>query len=157
MKIMKKKNMTRWGIGPKFALITLAYTALVYWVQKNYVPDWTMDGYLIAPIGILLICLGVLVFIDGYVNIDRHYYRGVLCTEGVYKIVRHPIYGSWIILIIPGIVLYWGTWLGLTIPLVAYLVFRCYIHEEEDYLLKKFGMAYRNYKERTNAIFPRIF
>ena len=39
-------------------------------------------------------------------------------------------------------------------PLVAYAVFRSSIHVEEDYLKKRFGNAYLEYRARVNAIVP---
>lgn len=154
---MKKKikKMTRWGIGPEFAIWTLVYSAIVYLVHTQFLPTWEFAGF--KTIGIALIVVGFLLFIYPAVTIDKYFNEGRLRTRGLYSIVRHPIYAAWIILIIPGIVLYSGSTLALTIPFVAYLILKKLLHVEEDYLQRKFGKAYVCYKDCVNAVFPKIF
>jgi protein-S-isoprenylcysteine O-methyltransferase Ste14 len=151
---MIMKKMTRWGIGPKFALLTMLYAAFVYVVQTYIVPSWTFTG--LEALGILLMVGGFLFFIYPAVTIDKYFNNGKLRTKGLYAVVRHPIYASWIIWIIPGIVIYWGSLLAITIPLVAYIILKKIIHVEEEYLAIKFGKEYLDYKARVNAVFPKI-
>jgi protein-S-isoprenylcysteine O-methyltransferase Ste14 len=99
---------------------------------------------------------GFLFFIYPAVTIDKYFNNGKLRTKGLYAVVRHPIYASWIIWIIPGIVIYWGSLLAITIPLVAYIILKKIIHVEEEYLAIKFGKEYLDYKARVNAVFPKI-
>jgi protein-S-isoprenylcysteine O-methyltransferase Ste14 len=146
-------KMTRWGIGPKFGILTSIYSALMYLIH-SYFPE-NFSGF--HTLGIVLISVGFCLFIYPAVTIDKYFNEGRLRTKGLYAICRHPIYSAWIVLIIPGIVLYWGSVIGLTIPIVAYLIFRNNIHIEEDYLIKMFGLEYINYKDRVNAVFPKIF
>jgi len=146
--------MTRWGIGPKFALVSLLYAAFIYLMQTYVVPAWTFTGG--ETIGIVLIVIGFLLFIYPAVTIDAYFNNSKLRTKGLYSVVRHPIYAAWILLIIPGIVLYWGSYLGITIPFVAYFILKQFIHVEEDYLKNKFGYEYEKYKMNVNAVFPRI-
>ena len=39
---------------------------------------------------------------------------------------------------------------------MSYFIFKKYIHIEEEYLLKMFGLEYRNYMNRVNSVFPKI-
>lgn len=149
------KKMTRWGIGPKFGILTSIYSGLVYLIHTHIFPALVFTGT--NTLGIILMVVGFCLFIYPAVTIDKYFNERRLRTKGLYSICRHPIYSAWIVLIIPGIVLHWGSVIGLTIPIVAYIIFRNYIHIEEDYLLKMFGLEYLNYKERVNAVFPKIF
>lgn len=152
---MKKiRKMTRWGIGPKFAILTLLYATLIYLLQI-VLPYLMFGPYHI--LGIIFMVIGSLLFIYPAVTIDKYFNNNKLRTTDFYSIVRHPIYASWILIIIPGIILYWGSILGITIPFISYLIFRKLIHVEDDYLLEKFGIEYTNYKNSVNAVFPRIF
>lgn len=146
--------MTRWGIGPKFALLTLVYSAFIWFLQEHFVPDWIFSGTHIA--GLILIIIGSLLFIYPAVTIDRYFNNNKLRTKGLYSVVRHPIYASWICIIIPGIVLYWGSILGITIPFAAYLFFKMFIHIEDDYLQNKFGDNFLKYKSSVNSVFPKL-
>jgi hypothetical protein len=77
-----------------------------------------------------------------------------LATTGIFGVVRNPIYSAWIVFLIPGLVSLSRSWLLLLTPLVAYLVFKFRIRREDEYLEKRFGQAYRDYRRRVNEIIP---
>lgn len=142
--------MHRWGVGPRFGVLTAVYAAIVYILHTMFVPNWIFSGG--KGIGIVFFVSGVLMLLYTLLFNRNH-----LRTKGLYSRVRHPIYSSWIVLILPGIVLYWGSFLGISIPIFAYIIFKKYIHIKEDYFLRIFGLQYRNYMEETNALFPKLF
>ena len=151
--------MTRWGVGPTFACISAVYALLILALNRLYFP--ALRFTLFAPVvnvtaGILLIAVGITLFLLPAFRIDDYFYKGKLCTTGVYAFVRHPIYAAWITGIIPGVVLIRGSILGISIPLVMYLVFRILIIKEEAYLAKKFGEEYQAYRRRVGAVFPKF-
>jgi len=147
--------MSRWGIGPKFGILTSLYSLIIYMIQNNFCQNFEYTGLKIF--GFILILIGVCLFIYPAITIDKYINEGRLRTKGFYSYCRHPIYATWILIIIPGMILYWGAIIGLTIPIVAYFIFKKYIHIEEDYLLKMFGLEYRNYMDRVNAVFTKLF
>jgi protein-S-isoprenylcysteine O-methyltransferase Ste14 len=79
-----------------------------------------------------------------------------LVTHGIYRYVRHPIYGK---------LLLWGVaqmlllqnWIagpsGLVFALAFYLA---RVRREEAMLLDQFGDSYRVYMERTGRLLPRL-
>lgn len=79
-----------------------------------------------------------------------------LVKTGIYARVRHPIYGA-------DIALVWGIW--LMFPSVrmllaagwATLVFFVWARIEEDFLAKRFKVAYLGYRARVPMLFPRCF
>lgn len=144
--------MTRWGIGPLFGILTFLYSVAI--VNYNNTIGVGFDFYFRHQLGIILMVVGFLIFIYPAVTIDKYFNEGKLRTGGLYKYSRHPIYGAWIVLIIPGIIIWLGT--GVTTILAAYLIFKRFIHIEEDYLLTKFGNKFVEYKAKTNAIFPKL-
>jgi protein-S-isoprenylcysteine O-methyltransferase Ste14 len=77
-----------------------------------------------------------------------------LVTTGVFALVRHPIYSSWIVLIFPGLALLCRSWPLLGASLAAYIVFKTSIGKEDEYLDRRFGSAYREYRSRVNEIIP---
>jgi protein-S-isoprenylcysteine O-methyltransferase Ste14 len=89
-------------------------------------------------------------------TIHKYFNEGKLATRGVYAYFRHPIYGSWIVFIVPGVVLMLNSLLGLTVPFFMYVVFSALIKEEEEYLEEKFGDEYFEYKRKVGSIFPRF-
>ena len=152
---MSTHKMTRWGIGPTFGILTCLYSLAIYDINRLW--PWTFSFSYQNEIGIALMVIGFIIFIYPAVTIDKYFNEGKLRTTGLYSVCRHPIYASWVLIIIPGIIIYWGAILGLTIPFYAYLAVRSFINKEENYLFNKFGIEYLSYKNKVNAIFPKIF
>lgn len=80
--------------------------------------------------------------------------KGELVTTGIFSVVRNPIYAAWILFILPGIMIFFQSWLMLATSLVTYIIFKAFIKEEEQYLEKTFGQAYLDYKSKVNGLFP---
>jgi protein-S-isoprenylcysteine O-methyltransferase Ste14 len=153
-------NMTRWGIGPKFTCISVVYAASVFLLNHIYFPFLRftlLSNTVNVIVGIILIAIGIPIFVIPAFTIDKYFFEGKLCTTGVYAFLRHPIYGAWITFIVPGIVIIRGSLLGLSIPIVMYIVVRMLIVKEEQYLEMKFGKAYVDYTQQVGAVFPRLW
>ena len=77
-----------------------------------------------------------------------------LVKTGIYARVRHPIYGA-------DMALVWGIWLMfpsvrmLLAACWATLVFFVWARIEEDFLVKRFKVAYLGYRARVPMLFPR--
>lgn len=152
-------KITRWGVGPKFLFFSVAYSLFVAIMHYIFLPElkFIVFNRLINTIlGIILIFAGLPLFLIPAFIIDKYFEKGELATKGVYSIMRHPIYGSWIVFIIPGIVILHGSVISISVPLFMYFVFKLVIKREEEYLLKMFGNDFLKYKKSVNAIFPTI-
>ena len=80
-----------------------------------------------------------------------------LVTTGPYRLVRHPIYLS-LVLLAAGEALAFGSWPALIIVLsgiVPTLAWRA--HAEEALLSQTFGESYALYRKQTGMITPRLF
>ena len=107
-------------------------------------------------LGIGLIVIGIPVFLVPGLTIDRYFERGELATKGLYSYIRHPIYGSWIVFIVPGAVFLSNSLIGFLIPILMYAVFKIFIPEEDRYLEEKFGQRFLDYKKNVGAVFPKF-
>jgi protein-S-isoprenylcysteine O-methyltransferase Ste14 len=157
---MNAKQMTRWGIGPKFTVISLVYAAIIFAIQNIVFSEYRFviySTFINTILGILLIATGLFIFLIPAFTIDKYFYEGTLCKKGVYAYLRHPIYASWISFIVPGIVIARGSILGITIPLFMYVIFRALIYREEQYLIDTFGDEYIEYKSKVWAVFPKLW
>jgi len=88
-------------------------------------------------------------------SVMKAYHRDELATGGILAWSRHPIYAAWIVLLLPGLMLFTRSWPLLLTPLAAYAAFKSSIHEEDDYLAERFGRDYRDYRARVPELFPR--
>jgi len=153
-----KKQMTLLGVGPRFAIISCICAIIIYVLDLNWIPNLSiiLPRTFSLNFGILLVVIGFPLLLIPGLTIDKYFSKGKLATKGVYAYIRHPIYGSWIVFIIPGIVLIVNSLLGLTIPIFMYVAFRILIVEEEKYLEEKFGEEYYEYRKKVGGILPKF-
>ena len=80
-----------------------------------------------------------------------------LVTEGPYRWVRHPLYGTALLLLL-SLSLMASNWFLFGYAVLALIVFRMVvIPAEEEQLLEAFGEAYQQYQQHTSALVPKIF
>ena len=151
------KTMTRWGIGPRFALFSLVYIAIAGGVRLAFparfdVSFMPFQVRVWACIGMLGV--GVPFWLMGVRSAMRAFHAGELCTDGVFAWCRHPIYGAWIVFITPGLVLLIDVWSALVVAVAMSLTAKKLVREEETYLAEKFGEEYEAYRRRVPAFLP---
>ena len=157
---MKTKQMSRWGVGPKFTIISVTYGAIVFSIQEIACSEVRFAFYstwINIMLGILFIVAGLIIFLNAAFIIDKYFNKGQLCKKGAYAYLRHPIYAAWISFIVPGFVILRGSVFGITVPVFMYLIFRALIPVEEKYLLEKFGDEYIEYQSKVWAAFPKLW
>ena len=149
-----------WGIGFKFTALSLGYSFVIILIHYFtyplfYIKFLPYNLFLIS--GVILIVLGMPLFIISGFSVHKAYAEDVLRTKGVYSICRHPLYGSFIFFIVPGVCLLFKSWIGFSVPFVMYVFLKVLIKEEEDYLSGRFGSEYEKYKREVSFAFPRIW
>ena len=152
-----EKRLSRFGIGPRTFLPTVAYGVAAMAATYTW-PDACLLRWppyaVFATVGGILLTLGVPMSLAGVISVMRAYNRDELVTSGVFGLVRNPVYSAMIVLNLPGIVLLSRAWPLFGMPLVAYAVFKLLIHREDEYLERRFGQAYLDYRARVNEVVP---
>jgi protein-S-isoprenylcysteine O-methyltransferase Ste14 len=113
--------------------------------------------------GLLVVLLGLAVraVTIGYEYIVRggrgkQVYADGLVQGGVYAHTRNPMYlGNALIMVGMAIVFNAPAFYLIALPLTAFL-YVLIIAAEEDYLERKFGAAFDDYRQRVNRILPRL-
>ncbi len=112
------------------------------------------SGLIFITFGMLIrsITIGLVYIIRG--GAKRQIHADTLVTEGIYKVCRNPMYLGNILLIF-GFGLFANSLLfSLLFSPLFVLFYVAIIIAEEDFLLKKFGQQFTDYKSQTNAIIP---
>lgn len=79
-----------------------------------------------------------------------------LITTGPYRVVRHPIYASMLMMLL-ATVLAWTWWPMALMAIGLYVIgTEIRVRAEEKLLTAHFGQAYIEYKQRTRAYIPLI-
>jgi protein-S-isoprenylcysteine O-methyltransferase Ste14 len=149
--------MSRWGIGPVFALLSILYGLITLFISHYFYPDFRMDVIpyrLLSITGVILIIIGFPFFIISAATVTRAYNSDKLVIDGIFRYCRHPLYASFVVFIVPGIAILMNSWPALTTPIAMYFILRLLVIKEESYLESVFGSEYLEYKKRVPCIMP---
>jgi len=130
-------------------------------------------GFVILPfnnisvqtIGFILVLLGFVegivarkILDDNWTNSNEYQIKKnhELITNGIYKYVRHPIYGG-LLLMVPGVLLVAGSYTFIAGLILMFIVFQALARREEKILSKHFGTKYTQYMKTTKKFIPFIY
>lgn len=146
------KRMKIEGAGPKIMVPLFIAFAITAWISYAYQPTF---NYPLVPaewtlaLGALFLIVGVPFWLLSTGMFLLAYFRGRLETRGPFAVMPNPIYGSWIVFVIPGISLVLNWWPILLASVVMYVAQRMFIHDEDDVLREKFGRQYEEYRKKV--------
>ncbi len=139
------------GSGDKIGLFTLPF--LVAGVALNYLYPTLLDAPTTSPAAGLFVETALVVGVVGWlwsvVLILTRVPKGELITSGPFALVKHPLYTSVGLLVIPALGLLLGSWMGLVFGLPIYIGVRRYAPAEERGLAKTFGPEWDAYAEKV--------
>jgi Putative protein-S-isoprenylcysteine methyltransferase len=150
-------KMTRWGVGPKFALLSISYAAITIYFTLKFPNLFKFKQIPISvsnTVGLILLVIGILFYISAIRPVMKAYSENKLYTKGAFAFCRHPIYSSWTLFIVPALNLFIQSSIGLTSVIVMYLLLVILTKEEDNYLENKYGQEFLKYKKKVPAVLP---
>lgn len=155
----EKKSMVDTGT------MTLFFFA-IYLIIVNKIGVLNVSNTLLKNTLIILGTIGIItgccMNIIGRFNLGRNwanhikiYDEHVLVHEGMYRLVRHPLYAS-IMLMFYGSVLVYRNILCLILITFIFIPFMYYRAKQEENLLSNTFKEYAEYKKKTGMFFPKI-
>jgi len=137
--------------------LPLIYSATTWLDFANYsLPVWA--GWL----GVILILLALLVYWRSHADLGLNWSPSLeirtahkLITNGIFGYIRHPMYASqWIWVIAQPLLL--QNWIAGFLNLLVFILFYTLrVRAEEKMMLDTFGDEYREYMNKTGAVFPK--
>jgi protein-S-isoprenylcysteine O-methyltransferase Ste14 len=97
----------------------------------------------------IILVLGVTGWIWSVALILTRVPKRRLITTGPYAVVKHPLYTSVALLVLPGIGLLLGSWLGVPLGIILYVGSRLFSPQEERLLSETFGASWDEYRRRV--------
>lgn len=138
--------------------LPLIYSATTWLDFANYLlPNWA------GGLGVVLILLALLVFWRSHADLGLNWSPTLeirtehkLITNGIFGYIRHPMYASqWIWVIAQPLLL--QNWLAGFLDLFVFIAFYFLrVRAEEKMMLDTFGDEYREYMNKTGAVFQKI-
>ena len=161
MKITEQEHLPVTGVGPVCVAIMIAFTvAGIISVAFGIFTGGNVHG---AILPIPFIIAGILCMVGGIVlwcaavfgsRIDTKIKSNQLVTDGVYALVRNPIYSAFLF-ICTGALLFCQNWYLLMLPPLFWLYLTIFMKlTEEQWLSKRFGNEYAAYCKRVNRFIP---
>ncbi|MBN1675180.1 MAG: hypothetical protein JXR37_29335 [Kiritimatiellae bacterium] len=151
------KHMSPWGIGLKIGFVTLLYGLPATYLTFRFPGSLAISGIPFtahAVAGLALGLVGATIYARSLCLLHDALRKGLLVTRGPYAVVRHPIYASWMFILLPAIALLLRSWLLLAAPALAYATFKVLAPQEDGTLESVFGRAYGAYARRVPELFP---
>ncbi len=142
---MKLKELI--GSGDKIWLFTLPFLAVGLALNIMFPSVFEVGGpsHALKAISLVMLTPGVVIWLWSFTLILTKARRGELITTGPYALVKHPIYTSVGLLVIPSACFLLNTWLGALVGIALYIGARRYGPEEERILSRTFGPAWDAY------------
>lgn len=154
-----KRKTGFFGIGPWLAVVGFVFFINAAIISIDHRKDFYMTvfgGTADSNLGLLLFLFGFLVFFAAQISFYIGWRRGNLVTAGLYRLCRHPMYASWILIMLPATGLMLHSWLVMINAAVVYVMFKLLIDREDKRLETAFGREYLDYRARTNEIVPWV-
>lgn len=142
------------GSGDRIMLLTGPFL-VVGLILNILFPAWfSMGGppAVLKIISIVLLIPGVILWLWSVVLVLAKVPQGKLITHGPYSLVKHPLYTSVALLVLPWFGFLLNSWLGLLVGIVLYIASRLFSWHEEVNLSKTFGPAWDDYRKKV--LFP---
>lgn len=157
--MQKEKHMPLLGVGPIYVVCCILLTicgitfAKMGFLDIGQVEHFNLVFYVF---GTFFIILGIMLWLFAVVfsRIDEKIKSGRLAKDGVYGIVRNPIYSAFLF-ICTGVLLFLHNLFLLLLPPLFWLFLTIFmIFTEERWLKKEFGAEYDEYCRHVNRVIP---
>jgi len=135
------------GSGDRIILLTLPFLIIGLVLNILYPSAFHVGGppTSLKVISIIILVPAVIIWIWSVFLILTRVPKNELITYGPYSLVKHPLYTSVALLVLPWLGFLLNTWLGALIGAILYIASRIFAPAEEEALLKAFGTVWDEY------------
>lgn len=140
---------TLMGSGHRILLVAAPFLVVGLLLNIMYPAVFSVGGPSTALLVVSVVALipGLIGWIWSAALVLRHVPRGELITTGPFAVVKHPIYTSVALLVLPWVGFLLDSWLGVVVGLSVYVGARVFAPAEEATLAAAFGVRWRAYTE----------
>lgn len=128
------------------------------WLRENFIEHTDLVG----TIGLSISLTGAIIACTSRYPLGKNWSLSVqekedhrLVQNGIYKLVRHPIYTGLLFLFLGNVIIV-GDYRGIIAILIVFISFWFKLKKEEKLLSETFGLRYIEYKKRTKALIPYL-
>lgn len=158
---MPKENghLPLFGPGPLYVGVIVAFTVSAVALSRlGAIPRITAEAAALPLriVGMALVALGVALWVSAVflARIDDGIKVNRLVTDGVYSVVRNPIYSAFALVCTGAVLVHGNLWLLVLPPLFWAFLTVLMRATEERWLLELHGPEYEEYRRRVNRCIP---
>jgi len=112
-------------------------------------------SWIVIAIGVYFNVAGRFRLGSNWANQVRIYKNQTLATNGVYSVVRHPLYASLMWMFYAASLIYFN-WLAFLLNTIVFIPFMYYRAKQEEKMLEKEFKNYKNYRKEVGMFFPKL-
>lgn len=128
------------------------------WLRENFIEHTNLvgiTGLIISVLGAIIACASRYMLGKNWSLSVQRKENHQLVQDGIYKIVRHPIYTGLLLLFIGNAIIV-GDYRAIIAVLIVFVSLWLKLKKEEKVLTETFGTKYTEYKNRTKALIPYL-
>lgn len=135
------------GSGDRIGLFTLPFLVVGLVLNVAYPALFDVGGppTALRAVSVAVLATGVAIWAWSVALIVTRVPRGELITTGPYALVKHPLYTSVALLVLPWLGFLLNTWLGALVGVAMYVGSRMFAPAEDAALSQAFGAAWTRY------------
>jgi protein-S-isoprenylcysteine O-methyltransferase Ste14 len=139
------------GSGDRIALWMLPFVVVGVALNVAFPEVFTVGGPpdALRIVSITVLVPGVVIWLWSAFLILTKVPRHELITRGPYAVMKHPIYTSVALLVLPWAGFLLDTWLGAALGILLYVASRIEVPAEEEAMARAFGPAWDAYASRV--------
>ena len=147
------------GNGPLGISLSVLCFILFYWIECYL--DWASiykqpDSPYFLLIPFLFLCAAIGFHIWAFKTLQIWFIYDQLCTQGPFKLCRHPIYASLISIFSLGLIIYLNSWIMVLWFIATHIMWGFLVQREEQIMLLEFGNEYKAYMLKTYRFWPKL-
>ena len=139
------------GSGDKIGLLVLPLLIIGLVLNILFPSVFSVEGppNFLNVLSIIILVPGITMWLWSVVLILTKVPKKELITNGPFSLVKHPLYTSVALLVIPWIGFLFNTWLGVLIGTILYVGSRIFSASEEKELAKAFRTSWYEYCDKV--------
>jgi len=156
-KFFRVKSANSKFAGMIYDPIALTHVGTTYWYL--FTTNSVSNSKIYLASVLYFIALSIFIWAASSVNnLNFAFSNNVskFCTNGAFKLVRHPFYFSYILIWFTSTLLFNSYILWITLSLLVCFYTWTSILEETSFLRSQFAPDYIDYKKETGMFFPRV-
>jgi len=157
-----KKQRNSFVATGSMTLFYVAYCAVIWRKLGRVDVANELTHRILATIGAASIVAGACLNILGRLKLSRFWANQItiyadhqLLTDGIFGVVRHPLYASLILMLLSGSLMY-ANLVAAVATLAIFVPFMYIRARQEELLLAQEFSEYEAYRQRTGMFFPKL-